>query len=91
VHGREELEGPAPARGGGGALSPEDEALLAEMRTHYEFATLEGHVLVGGELFRRCRRCRERPVPRTASFVDLCDPCLDAQTEENARARGARR
>lgn len=50
---------------------------LAEMRRHYPNATLESHILVDGVLHLRCKRCRERPVPRAWFCAMLCDPCLD--------------
>lgn len=54
-----------------------DEEMLAEMRRHYEYATLESHILVDGVLYGRCNLCHERPIPHTAHHVMLCDACLD--------------
>jgi hypothetical protein len=51
---------------------------LAEMRSQYRYATLEGHVLVAGVLRLRCLRCKTRPVPAGWSFVALCGECLEA-------------
>jgi hypothetical protein len=71
----------------------EDEQLLAEMRRHYEFATLENHMLVDGALYLRCTKCWLRPVPHGWSFIPRCNECLSdtASSVPPEAAKAARR
>lgn len=60
-----------------------DEELLAEMRKHYQYATLEDYILVDGVLYGRCGICRKRPIPHTAIHVMWCDECMNECEESN--------
>lgn len=63
-------------------MTPDEE--LAEMRRQYSQATAEAHMLAGGTVFLRCAKCRERPVPKGWSFMQLCDPCLQEKLAKTA-------
>ncbi len=56
---------------------PMTEADIAEMRRQYPHATAESHMLVDGAVRLRCARCRTRPVPKSWTFVQRCDHCLN--------------
>lgn len=57
-------------------MDVKDAETLALMHAQYPFATLESHMLVNGLVHLRCARCKERSVPHSFSFIQLCDPCL---------------
>lgn len=61
-----------------------DEELLTKMRAIYQYATLESHMLVDGDVYLRCRRCKTRPVPHHYVAVMNCDQCLEERLAEDA-------